>query len=81
MNSVYEKLGITGDQIIPVYFIYPKGLGEIREIDKQDVEDIENAPEKSDIAILQSSGITEVKAYRKMYMQEVPLEVLSSVNP
>ncbi|MPT32062.1 MAG: hypothetical protein E2600_10455 [Chryseobacterium sp.] len=76
LKSVYEELGITDDQIIPVYFIYPKGLGEIREIDKQDVEDIENAPEKSDIAILQSSGITEVKAYKKMYMQEIELQTL-----
>lgn len=80
LNSVYEELGITDDQIIPVYFIYPKGLGEILDSDEQYVEEIDSDLKNFDKAVLPSS-VAKVKAYRKMYMQEVPLEVLSSANP
>ena len=75
LNSVYDELGINDDQIIPVYIIYPKGLGEISDSHKEQSEDVAIASNSLNKAILQSSVI-EVKAYRKMYMQEIELETL-----
>ncbi|WPO84374.1 hypothetical protein SD427_08560 [Chryseobacterium sp. JJR-5R] len=75
LNSVYEELGINDDQVIPVYIIYPKGLGEISDNQKKQSEDIEIDSNNLIKTILQSS-VQEVKAYRKMYMQEIPLETL-----
>jgi len=75
LTSVYEELGINDDQIIPVYIIYPKGLGEISDSQNEQAVDIKTANNSINKAILHSS-VTEVKAYRKMYMQEIPLETL-----
>ena len=75
LTSVYEELGINDDHIIPVYIIYPKGLGEIPDTQNEQAEDIKTANNSINKAILHSS-VTEVKAYRKMYMQEIPLETL-----
>ncbi len=75
LSRVYDKLKIDDDQIIPVYFIYPKGIGEISNDEDNQAEEIDSGDSQTSI-LNSGTPVTKVKAYRKMYMQEVSLEVL-----
>lgn len=75
LNKVYQELQINDDQIIPVYFIYPKELSRIADEHENYAEEITRDTHEVTKVILQSP-LVEVKAYRKMYMQEISLQTL-----
>lgn len=75
LNSVYRELGIEGDEMIDIYFVYPSELKEvINSVNENHEEDFVAVNDQDDFAILPNS-IRESKAYRRMYMQEVDLPI------
>lgn len=73
LNSVYKRLGITGDELIPVYFIYPKEL--TLPVEDTNTEDEFDSVDSVQSTALLPSSIRSSRAYRKMYLQEVELPV------
>lgn len=78
LNSVYQQLGINNDEVIPVYFVYPKQLvaqfGEESGVSEEEFELLQNELVVNESAILPQS-MRESKAYRKMYLQEIELPI------
>lgn len=73
LNSIYEKLEIKDDQIIPVYIIYP---GELKySIEETELSDDFSVETESDAISLfkDNSSYRESTTYRKMYLQEISL--------
>src|SRR5690554_512775 len=86
LNRVYTKLGLDNNEVIPVYFVYPKELQieELVEDLNEEEEDVFETLEKkiTDNKIGQSlfSANDEVRkstSYRKMYMQEIKMRFTS----
>lgn len=76
LNSVYKELGINNEEIIPIYFIYPKELPHSNNLDaKSSEEEFEPVNQTSLSERISILTVTARKstAYRKMYMQEIDL--------
>lgn len=79
LNKIYKDLKISDDTVIPVYFIYPSNLNSIQDNVKEETEQTEILLNNVNSILLSNNSIREVKAYRKMYMQEVSLNVLPNL--
>jgi 5-methylcytosine-specific restriction enzyme subunit McrC len=73
LNSVYRELGITDDQVIPAYFIYPADLfSEINEQENITKGLLDKDFIHSDKAILETD-CRKSTSYKEMYLQLVEL--------
>jgi 5-methylcytosine-specific restriction enzyme subunit McrC len=76
LNSVYKELGINNEEIIPIYFIYPKQLPHSNNLDakssEEEFEPVNQTSLSERISIL-TVPARKSTAYHKMYMQEIDL--------
>ena len=74
LNSVYNELDIHGDQLIPVYIVYPKELINNTE-ETESNEDFEIETDANNISLFRDqSNYRKSKTYREMYLQEISLK-------
>jgi 5-methylcytosine-specific restriction enzyme subunit McrC len=76
LNSIYKELEIDNDQLIPVYFVYPKELmTDLEEpVPGNDFEEDQLFESDSISLFKEKMNYRESKTYRKMYLQEIQLE-------
>lgn len=74
LNSVYKELGIKDNSLIPAYFVYPANLS----LPEEDDDSVESFIEVEKEQIIAEGSLRQSTSYKKMFMQEVTLPVLSS---
>lgn len=86
LNRVYKELGIDNNEVIPVYFVYPKELhnDELVEETNEEEEDVFK-PLKEKITenkigqslFSENEEVRKSTSYREMYMQEIEMRFTS----
>lgn len=81
LNSVYKELKIESDITIPIYFIFPKELIiPVDEINSMETNTDEETViiDNLDSIFNSTSEVRKVKAYKKMFLQEIELPIFKT---